>query len=81
MLQRSVPRPAAVAVRIEWLSGSERALLAGLTGLALAWLAYTRLYFVLHPLGLTFDPSVFMWLTGWQTPQCQRAARHSGSSC
>lgn len=34
------------------------------------WLAYTRLYFVLHPLGLTFDPSLFMRLTGHPDPAC-----------
>ena len=36
----------------------------------LAWFAYTRLYFVLHPLGLTFDPSLFMYLTGRPDPSC-----------
>lgn len=35
-----------------------------------AWLAYTRMYFVLHPLGLTFDPSLFMRLTGHPDPAC-----------
>src|SRR5258708_3691380 len=35
-----------------------------------AWLVYTRLYFVLHPAHLTFDPSVFMWLTGKPDPTC-----------
>ena len=36
----------------------------------LAWFAYTRLYFVLHPIGLTFDPSLFMALTGEPDPTC-----------
>lgn len=36
----------------------------------LAWFAYTRLYFVLHPRGLTFDPSLFMYLTGRPDPSC-----------
>lgn len=36
----------------------------------LAWLAYTRLYFVLHPAHLTFDPSLFMYLTGRPDPTC-----------
>ena len=35
-----------------------------------AWFAYTKLYFFLHPLGLTFDPSVFMYLTGKPDPLC-----------
>lgn len=36
----------------------------------IAWLTYTALYFVLHPLGLTFDPSLFMYLTGKPDPAC-----------
>ena len=35
-----------------------------------AWLAYTRLYFVLHPLGLTVAPSLFMHVTGRPDPFC-----------
>jgi len=31
---------------------------------------YTRLYFLLHPRGLTFDPSLFMDLTGKPDPSC-----------
>ena len=37
---------------------------------ALAWLTYTAGYFVLHPRGLTFDPSLFMYLTGKPDPAC-----------
>lgn len=37
---------------------------------AVAWLAYTKLYFVLHPAHLTFDPSLFMYLTGKPDPTC-----------
>jgi len=33
----------------------------GILALTAAWLVYTRLYFILHPAHLTFDPSVFMW--------------------
>ena len=36
----------------------------------LAWFAYTWLYFALHPRGLTFDPSLFMYLTGRPDPSC-----------
>lgn len=43
---------------------------AGLLGLAVAWLTYTRLYFWLHPRHLTFDPSAFMYLTGKPDPSC-----------
>ena len=35
-----------------------------------AWFAYTKLYFFLHPHGLTFDPSPFMYLTGKPDPSC-----------
>jgi len=35
-----------------------------------AWMVYTRLYFVLHPRGLTLDPSLFMDLTGKPDPSC-----------
>jgi hypothetical protein len=37
---------------------------------AIPWLVYTRLYFWLHPRSLTFDPSVFMYLTGRPDPTC-----------
>jgi hypothetical protein len=37
---------------------------------ALSWLTYTAAYFVLHPQGLTFDPSLFMYLTGKPDPAC-----------
>ncbi len=39
-------------------------------GMLAAWFAYTRLYFFLHPRGLTFDPSLFMYLTGKPDPTC-----------
>jgi hypothetical protein len=38
--------------------------------IAVPWLVYTRLYFVLHPLGLTAALSPFMWLTGKPDPMC-----------
>ncbi len=37
---------------------------------AIPWLVYTRLYFWLHPRSLTFDSSVFMYLTGRPDPTC-----------
>jgi hypothetical protein len=42
----------------------------GILALTAAWLVYTRLYFILHPAHLTFDPSVFMWVTGKPDPTC-----------
>src|SRR2546421_6878015 len=36
----------------------------------LAWFAYTKLYFFLHPRGLTFDPSLLMYMTGKPDPTC-----------
>jgi hypothetical protein len=41
-----------------------------LLALDLAWLIYTRLYFVLHPIGLTVSPSLFMHATGHPDPLC-----------
>jgi len=48
----------------------ERLIAAGFFGLTLAWLIYTHFYFWLHPRGLTFDPSAFMYLTGKPDPSC-----------
>src|SRR5437879_1638766 len=42
----------------------------GLLGTGSAWLLYTRLYFFLHPRGLTIAPSLFMYLTGRPDPFC-----------
>jgi hypothetical protein len=39
-------------------------------GLLVPWFVYTRLYFWLHPRGLTFAPSLFMHLTGKPDPSC-----------
>lgn len=60
------------APRLTWID-SDRTTVARQAGLLLvgiAWLAYTRLYFVLHPLGLTLAPSLFMWATGKPDPLC-----------
>jgi hypothetical protein len=38
--------------------------------LGIAWLVYTRLYFWLHPRGLTVAPSLFMHVTGKPDPLC-----------
>lgn len=39
-------------------------------GIGLPWLAYTRLYFFLHPRHLTFDGGAFMWLFNKPDPFC-----------
>jgi len=39
-------------------------------GLGVPWMLYTRLYFWLHPRGLTVAPSLFMHLTGRPDPLC-----------
>ncbi len=41
-----------------------------LLGVALPWLAYTRLYFFLQPRHLTYDGSAFMWLFNKPDPSC-----------
>ncbi len=48
----------------------ERITAAVLLAFGVAWLTYTRLYFLLHPRHLTFDPSAFMYLTGKPDPSC-----------
>jgi Protein of unknown function (DUF2752) len=48
----------------------ERLAAAGVAAIALSWLTYTRFYFWLHPRHLTFDPSLFMYLTGKPDPSC-----------
>ncbi len=65
---RSAPDPA----RLRWVALDKAERLAQLPVFAtlIAWLAYTRLYFYLHPLGLTFSLSPFMHLTGKPDPAC-----------
>src|SRR2546428_8075666 len=41
-----------------------------LLGVGLPWLAYTRLYFFLHPRHLTFDGGLFMWYFNKPDPFC-----------
>ena len=59
-------RPAVVADA----TGGDRWLAWTLLGIALPWLAYTRLYFFLHPRHLTFDGGGFMWLFNKPDPSC-----------
>ena len=48
----------------------DRLLARTLLSFALPWLAYTRLYFFLHPRHLTFDGGGFMWLFNKPDPSC-----------
>lgn len=52
------------------LSRADRVLALVWLMLSMLWLAYTRAYFWLHPRGLTFAPSLFMYLTGRPDPLC-----------
>jgi hypothetical protein len=49
---------------------ADRSSAALILSLGIAWLTYTRLYFWLHPRGLTAAPSLFMYLTGRPDPLC-----------
>ena len=57
-------------IRVDVPTAAERRLAAGLLVIGVAWLAYTRLYFYLHPRGLTAAPSAFMLLTKRPDPLC-----------
>ena len=48
----------------------DRQIAALILALALPWLAYTRLYFWLHPRHLTFDGGLFMWIFNKPDPTC-----------
>ncbi len=56
--------------RIDHAQDPDRSSAALILALGLAWLTYTRLYFWLHPKGLTAAPSLFMHLTGRPDPLC-----------
>jgi hypothetical protein len=56
--------------KIDRAGGSDRSWAALILTLDLAWLTYTRLYFWLHPRGLTAAPSLFMHATGRPDPLC-----------
>ena len=50
--------------------GKDRESAGLILALGIAWLVYTRLYFWLHPRGLTVAPSLFMHVTGKPDPLC-----------
>ena len=62
--------PERPAVRWVVANRVDRFVLSAPLAILIAWFSYTRLYFFLHPLGLTFDPSLFMYLTGRPDPSC-----------
>ena len=62
--------PDGVGIRWALLDRGDRLTQTAPLGLLLAWFSYTKLYFFLHPLGLTFAPSLFMYLTGKPDPGC-----------
>ncbi|SRR5712692_7858932 len=67
---RSGPSLRAPLAAIAPATLSDRALARTLLGVALPWLAYTRLYFFLHPRHLTFDGGLWMWLFNKPDPAC-----------
>jgi hypothetical protein len=58
------------AATIVVATARDRALAKTVVGGALPWLAYTRLYFFLHPLHLTFDGGAWMWIFNKPDPGC-----------
>lgn len=65
---QSVLRPRLAT--LEAADRQDRKASVGFLALALSWLTYTRFYFFLHPRHLTFDPSLFMYLTDKPDPAC-----------
>jgi Protein of unknown function (DUF2752) len=58
------------AATIVLAASGNRALAMTLLGVAVPWLAYTRLYFFLHPRHLTFDGGLWMWIFNKPDPTC-----------
>ena len=63
-------RSSPLRARIDRAGASDRSSAALILALGIAWLTYTRLYFWLHPRGLTAAPSLFMHVTGRPDPLC-----------
>ena len=66
----SAPRRTSPHAVLVAATSGDRWLAWTLLGLALPWLAYTRLYFFLQPRHLTYDGSAFMWLFNKPDPSC-----------
>ncbi|HEV2035282.1 MAG TPA: DUF2752 domain-containing protein [Candidatus Dormibacteraeota bacterium] len=67
---RSAPNQASPLAVVAPATRGDRRLAWMLLGIGLPWLAYTRLYFFLHPRHLTFDGGAFMWLFNKPDPFC-----------
>ena len=67
---RSEPSFRAPLVAVAPATSGDQWLAWTLLGIGLPWLAYTRLYFFLHPRQLTLDGGAFMWLFNKPDPFC-----------
>jgi hypothetical protein len=67
---RSAPSLTAPRAAVAPATSADRWLAWTLLGIGLPWLAYTRLYFFLHPRHLTFDGGAFMWYFNKPDPFC-----------
>lgn len=67
---RSAPNLRAPLVAVARATSGDRWLAWTLLGILVPWLTYTRLYFFLHPRGLTFDGGFFMWYLHKPDPFC-----------
>ena len=67
---QSAPKHASLHAAVAPATSGDRRLAWMLLGIGLPWLAYTRLYFFLHPRHLTFDGGAFMWYFNKPDPFC-----------
>ena len=67
---RSAPSLTAPRAAVAPATPGDRWLARAVLGVAVPWLAYTRIYFFLHPRHLTFDGGAFMWLFNKPDPFC-----------
>ncbi len=67
---QSAPSRKAPLAAVAPATPGDRWLAWTLLGVGLPWLAYTRLYFFLHPRHLTFDGGLFMWYFNKPDPFC-----------
>ena len=70
MSPRSAPNFRRPLVAVARATSGDRWLAWTLLGILVPWLTYTRLYFFLHPRGLTFDGGFFMWYLHKPDPFC-----------
>jgi uncharacterized protein DUF2752 len=67
---QSAPKHAPLHAAVAPATSGDRRVAWMLLGIGLPWLAYTRLYFFLHPRHLTFDGGAFMWYFNKPDPFC-----------